>query len=143
MTLHLTLIAFTLIIFSACRSTPSTSGNQDTSHADRSSAIDGLVLKGPISPVQHQGDANVAPLAGAQIIISTAPSGGAGMGAIVARVTSDTTGQFYVKLAAGRYNISPQSFQNSALPRPELPTLINVAANTIVKDTLHYDTGIR
>jgi hypothetical protein len=102
------------------------------------SAIDGLVLQGPIKPVQQIGDPNTAPLAGALItIINNANA------AVVANVVSDTSGKFFVKVTAGTYTCTPQKINNSGLPRPLDPVIVQVPANTTVKDTLHYDTGIR
>jgi len=96
------------------------------------------VLRGPISPVQRIGQINTAPLAGATISISQLNT---------ARkptdVVSDTNGRYYLKVSAGTYTLTPQTFPNSMYPRPQAPVTIVVPANTVVGDTLNYDTGIR
>ena len=129
-----------LFVLGSCRTTPVNSGGgvDTTGNNDGSTtAIDGLVLKGPISPVSRQGDPNVAPLAGATISISEANT---------ARkptdVVSDSAGKFYLKVSAGTYLVTPNPFQNSVYPRPQSPQTVYVAAGTTIKDTLNYDTGI-
>ena len=57
----------TLLSLGSCRSVTSIPGGNDstTNGGSGNSAIAGLVLEGPISPVQRLGEPNEAPLAGA------------------------------------------------------------------------------
>src|ERR1035441_8351056 len=105
-----------LCVISACRNVPSNPGNKDTTTCGDSSlisAVDGLVLKGPISPVQRIGVPNEAPLSGARISFSVPY---AMIAPIV--VTSDSVGQFSVKLSAGTYTVTCEPFPNLTFPRP-------------------------
>jgi len=126
-----------LALFAACRTVPSTDG-QDYAYLSSpvDAAIDGLVLKGPIYPVERPGVINAAPLSGAPVTISS-------NGTVIAHVLSDSSGKFYVKVAEGTYTCTPELYGNSVLPRPEGPVTVQVPAHTVVRDTLHYDTGIR
>ncbi len=134
------LAAAFLLLLGSCRSTPSTSGGTDTTgnNTGLTSAIDGSVLRGPISPVSRPGVPNDAPLAGATISIAQTNAA-----ANPTNVVSDTAGKFYLKVSPGTYMLTPNGFPNSVWPRPQAPVTIQVPANTIVKDTLNYDTGIR
>ena len=139
--LNTIMAASLLFTLGSCRTTPITPGNgTDTTGNNNgtTTAIDGLVLRGPISPVSRQGDPNVAPLAGATISISQANTANK-----PTDVVSDSAGRFYLKVSAGTYVITPNAFQNSIYPRPQGPQTISVAAGTTFKDTLNYDTGIR
>ncbi|MFI5202695.1 MAG: hypothetical protein ACHQNE_09935 [Candidatus Kapaibacterium sp.] len=120
-----------LIVFASCRSVPNNPSNG-------TSAIAGLVLKGPITPDQQQGQINEAPLVGAPVTITNSVNS-----TVVVKVVSDTAGKFFVSVAAGSYILTPGQISNSGLPRPLGPSMIQVPANTTVADTLHYDTGIR
>ncbi|HET6400644.1 MAG TPA: hypothetical protein VFH95_04515 [Candidatus Kapabacteria bacterium] len=120
-----------LILLASCRSVPN-------NPSSGTSAIAGLVLEGPISPVQQQGESNEAPLAGAPIAIANSVNS-----TIVAKVVSDSAGKFFVNVAAGSYILTPGQVSNSGLPRPLQPSMVQVPVNTTISDTLHYDTGIR
>jgi hypothetical protein len=122
-----------LSLFAACRTVPPTGDSKD---ATKDAAIEGLVLKGPIYPVERPGVINAAPLPGAPVTISS-------NSAVIAHVFSDSVGKFYVKVTEGTYTCTPESYGNSVLPRPEGPVTVQVPAHTVVRDTLHYDTGIR
>ena len=128
-----------MFLLLSCRNNSTNSSSTDTTAA-KTAAIDGLVLKGPLSPVQRQGEPNEGPLAGAEITVTNAMTGAF---VIVAKVVSDSNGRFYAKVSPGTYTCTPESFPNAIFPRPEQPSTITVPANTTVKDTLHYDTGIR
>jgi hypothetical protein len=133
-----------LCVISACRNVPSNPGNKDTTVVADStliSAIDGLVLKGPISPVERPGIPNTAPLANAPISISEDNTAQKPIS-----IVSDSVGKFYVHVSPGTYTITPNSFPNmnpAGYPRPGQPATVVVPANTVVNDTLNYDTGIR
>jgi hypothetical protein len=121
-------------MFAACRTQAVNPGAGDST---LTSAIDGLVLKGPISPVSRIGVPNTAPLPGAPITITNSS------GSFSAHVVSDTAGKFYLKVAPGTYLCTPDSIPGQSLPRPSSPVTSVVPANTTVYDTLNYDTGIR
>jgi hypothetical protein len=123
----------------SCRGSSINSNPADTTAA-KTSAIDGLVLRGPLSPVQRQGEPNEGPLAGAQVTITNAMTGAY---TIIAKVVSDSNGRFYAKVNPGTYTCTPEPFANMIFPRPEEPSTVTVSANTSVRDTLRYDTGIR
>lgn len=118
-------------LVAACRNNAVNPGTTDTT------AISGLVLKGPIFPVARIGIPNTAPLAGATIAIANSS------GSFNATVVSDSAGKFYIKVAADTYQLTPQQYSNSGLPRPGASVTSIVPANTTVYDTLNYDTGIR
>ena len=113
----------------------STGAPQDTT---RTSAIAGVVLKWPVSPVSRPGDPNTAPLSHAPVTITNAVNS-----MFIANVVSDTVGKFFVKIAAGSYILTAGEISNSGLPRPPQSQLLQVPASTTVVDTLIYDTGIR
>src|ERR1051325_136880 len=135
MKIRLYLITIGLITVIACRSTPTNSGNKDTTVC----AISGLVLEGPISPLQRPNEPNEAPLTGAEIAFEL----NSGMH-VVGAVRSDSNGRFYAKLpVAGTWTLTPQPLPNmnpSGYPRPGAPSTITVTAGEIANDTLHYDT---
>src|SRR6266540_2798345 len=106
---YLIIIAATFLILS-CRSNSTNSGQSD------SSVIDGLVLQGPISPVQRQGETNEAPLAGAPITIVNTGTYDAPF-----HLTSDANGHFSATVSPGTYAITPNSFPGQQLPRPMDP----------------------
>jgi len=126
-----------VIILSSCRSQSTTPGSTDTATTPIGYGIEGLVLKGPISPVSIPGQPNTAPLAGAKIAITNSSGG------FNTTVISDTSGKFFVKLSPDSYMLTPQPFSNSGWPRPQGSVISVVPANSIVYDTLNYDTGIR
>lgn len=140
------------LLGASCRSVSTNPGNKDTSHVDtthvdtthidttavKTGTIDGLVLKGPISPLQRQGESNEAPLANAPLTIANTGTYDAPL-----HLTSDVNGHFSAMVHPGTYAITPNAFPGQPLPRPMQPSTVTVRANTIVFDTLHYDTGIR
>jgi hypothetical protein len=134
-----------VVLLASCRTSPPTGDGKDSTsvgdttingNGTKDAAIDGIVLKGPIYPVERPGIINVAPLPGAPVTITS-------NGNVIAKVVSDTGGHFYVHVAAGTYTCTPEPYGNSQLPRPEGPSTVVVPAKTVVRDTLHYDTGIR
>ncbi len=130
-----------VLTVASCRKVPTNpnSGNDTTVGPNAlPSAISGLVLEGPISPVARPNETNEAPLAGAPITITNAANS-----TVVAKLTSDTAGKFFVRVNAGSYILTAGEMTNSGFPRPPQAQQIQVPNNTIVNDTLHYDTGIR
>ncbi len=131
-----------ICVLSSCRAVPSNSNNtgNDTTSGPNAlpSAISGLVLEGPISPVSKPNVPNEQPLAGAPVTITNAANS-----TIVATVTSDTAGKLLVRVNAGSYMLTAGEIANGSFPRPPQAQVIQVPNNTTVYDTLHYDTGIR
>ena len=121
-------------MFGACRTQAVNPGGGDST---LTSAIDGFVLKGPISPVSRIGVPNTAPFGGAPITIANSS------GSFNAYVVSDTAGKFYLKVAPDTYLCTPDSIPGQSLLRPGASVTSVVPANTTVYDTLNYDTGIR
>lgn len=136
-----TTFSIILIFAASCRTVPSNPNNGKDSTVGPNalpSAISGLLLEGPISPVSKPNVPNEKPLAGAPITITEAANS-----TIVAKLVSDTAGKFSVNVPVGSYFVTGGEVSNSGLPRPPQPEEISVPANTTVYDTLHYDTGIR
>src|ERR1051326_8493638 len=97
-----------LFMFFFCKCS---SGPNNVNNILATSAIDGLVLKGPISPVERNGVPNTTPLAGAQISITNTTNG-----VVIANVISDTSGKFLVKVSAGTYICTPQQINGNGFP---------------------------
>lgn len=96
--------------------------------------IEGLVLLGPMCPVQQVG--NPCPDVPYQAWIDVRDSGGGQ----VTRVRSDTDGHFKVGLVSGTYVLHPES--GNPLPRAS-DQQVKVAAGTYTSVTISFDTGIR
>ena len=98
--------------------------------------LQGRVTLGPTSPVQQAGGPpDVRPYA-ATIAIET-PDGDA-----VATVTSGSDGAFSVRLRPGSYRLVPRSPAGRPLPRAASQGA-SVAAGSVTKVTIAYDSGIR
>jgi hypothetical protein len=98
--------------------------------------LQGRVTLGPITPVQQAGDPpDVRPYA-ATIAIET-PGGD-----VAATVTSGNDGAFSVRLRPGSYRLVPRSPAGHPLPRAE-PQDVSVAAGSVTKVAIAYDSGIR
>ncbi len=135
------LLSLGIVLFlGSCRTvtTPNNGNDSSTNGGSGTSAIDGVVLKGPIMPVSKPGESNTAPLAGAPITITNATNS-----TVIANVVSDTAGKFFVQVAAGSYILTPNQISGSVFPRPPQAQTVQVPANTTFADTLNYDTGIR
>jgi hypothetical protein len=121
--------------------------------------IKGLVLIGPITPVQREGEPNEAPLAGAQVRVEEIPS----PTAIINRplfVWSGITnaeGRFQVRTPAGRFRVTArqalivvdppegtiQQAANTGWPGSQATVEVTVVAGAFSAVTLHLDSGIR
>ena len=98
----------------------------------------GRVLAGPTCPVARPGQSGCddRPVAGARIDVTTAA------GAPFATLVSDAGGMFSVRLAPGRYVLTPQPVEG--LMGTAQPIEVNVAAGQSTAElTVSYDTGIR
>jgi hypothetical protein len=108
------------------------------SAAEMTSGIRGMVLEGPISPVDRQGIPNTQPLPGAIISVRTADGRRE-----VARVQADGDGQFQVFLRPGVYRVvalPPEP--GSRYPRGTWQ-VVHIVRGESLDLTMTLDTGIR
>jgi hypothetical protein len=123
------LILLAVCGFVACRTVPT-----DDSASVRSLFI-GETRKAPISPIEHEGVDNSAPLPGAPIHIQSS--------ALDTIVVSDASAHFKIFVPPGTYQIIPMELPEK-WPSPPVG-LMNVGVTG--KDTLHisfvYETHIR
>jgi hypothetical protein len=104
------------------------------------SGIAGRVLAGPTCPVQRMPpDPGCAPRPiSARLRIR--PERGSARGRVV---HSGSDGRFRVRLAPGRYLVTPLPQTGSPFPRPGSPRTVVVRAGHFTAVTITYDTGIR
>lgn len=96
--------------------------------------IDGLVLLGPMCPVQQQPDSCPDQPYEAWLDVRD------GTGRQLTRIQSDTSGHFRVGLVPGSYILHPES--GNPLPRAS-DQQVEVAAGAYTSVTVTFDTGIR
>lgn len=103
---------------------------------DPDTGLDIRVLKGPIQPVEREGDPpNEAPVEDALVEVRTAA------GREVARAVTDARGEARVDLAAGTYQIEVLRCPGAmSLPGPEE---VDVPLGSYREVRLDCDTGIR
>ena len=109
----------------------------NSTRANVTSGVAGIVRRGPIAPVAREDVDNTAPMADATIVIDRAEGGRVG------HVVSDQDGLFFVSLAPGLYVFTPQHAAgglDSGAPSPERVT---VSADGVSAVRFEYDTGIR
>jgi hypothetical protein len=99
-------------------------------------AVSGTVTISPIHPVATPDEAQVAPLAGATIVVEDAQD------AVVAQAVSGADGHYTVTLAAGSYRFVPQKYGAAIFPIPPQPAVVIVAGARADVD-FDYDSGIR
>lgn len=99
-----------------------------------SQGIDGVVLRGPICPVETQDDPcdDQPHQAWIQVVD--------GDGRRVTRIRSDEEGRFRVGLVAGRYTLVPESGDPFPVASPQD---VVVMAGSFTEVTVLFDTGIR
>ncbi|HLV79063.1 MAG TPA: DUF4440 domain-containing protein [Chthonomonadaceae bacterium] len=100
--------------------------------------VEGVVLEGPLTPVQRPGVPAERPLANAVVIAQ--PEGG---GREIARVQADGQGRFHLKLAPGSYWLFTQAPPGHIGMSIRKPNRVQVPAGKWVEVTLRLDTGIR
>jgi hypothetical protein len=96
------------------------------------SGLQGVVMRGPISPVCRAGVPCDAP---ARVTLVFSRSG-----AVKARVRTSAKGRFRVALRPGRYAV--RTTERVGM-RPIEPRLVTVPAGRYASVTFHIDTGIR
>lgn len=101
------------------------------------SGIKGIVMIGPISPVEKEGEINEKPYP--EAVIQIMDSKGKKE---VASVKSDQNGRFEIYLAPGTYQLLPKTPDKQPLPVAEPQTVV-VTANKFTEVTIQYDSGIR
>lgn len=105
--------------------------------APSDSGVNGLVLLGPIEPVEQVGDPpNERPYEASLRIAR------AGSDDTVAKVRSGADGRFRVNLAPGDYTIVPEAVGDSLLPYAA-PVDVTVAPHRFTDVTISFDSGIR
>jgi hypothetical protein len=140
------IILVALAILSACHRPTRDLTDDDLRGADSIAVMDsvrsrtgiaGEVFRSPVHPVAENGRIDSSTLAGALILIEDRSRN------VVARVTSDTTGRFFVRLQEGTHYLRPQPFPGAMFPHPPPPLRIYVTEGEIARARLTYDTGIR
>ena len=107
--------------------------------AASSGTIRGIVLQGPICPVeQDPPDPNCADRPYSTSLVLTS----ADQATVIKEFASDTLGKFAVAAAAGEYAIRSAAAAN-VLPYCASDVTISVSAGATVEVTVHCDTGIR
>lgn len=106
------------------------------SDAQPASVLVGRVTKGPLRPVQPEGQLSAAPVAGARIDVATAD------GNPVTRAETDATGAFRISLAPGTYQVTMSSFYGAMFTK-DLPATITIGAGEEKRLDIVLDTGIR
>lgn len=101
------------------------------------SGIKGIVMIGPISPVEKEGEINEKPYPEAVILIMDSKGKKE-----IASVKSDQNGRFEIYLAPDTYQLLPQTPDKQPLPVADPQTVI-VTANKFTEVTINYDSGIR
>ncbi|MGH7582485.1 MAG: hypothetical protein ACREL5_04580, partial [Gemmatimonadales bacterium] len=119
--------AFVGFLIIACSGNQPTTGSGDT-------GLEGIVRRGPIMPVCHEGEPCDAPFS-ASFEVRTGQH-------VIARFQSDSTGHFSLKLAAGMYQIVPAPGAPLLGPTQQLHD-VTVGADGITHVELVFDTGIR
>jgi hypothetical protein len=99
--------------------------------------IDGLVVEGPMCPVERAGSpCPDRPLAAPSGI--TPVEGGSGI-----KVESDDQGRFHVAVPPGQYDVQPLPVDGKHWPAPGPLQQVTVEEGQFVQVTVTYDTGIR
>lgn len=109
----------------------------NSSRANVTSGVAGIVRRGPIAPVEREGVDNTAPMADATIVIDRAEGGRVG------HVVSDRDGLFFVSLAPGVYVFTPQHAAGGLDSGAPAPERVTVSAGGVSEVRFEYDTGIR
>ncbi len=109
----------------------------NSSRANVTSGVAGIVRRGPIAPVEREGVDNTAPMADATIVIDRAEGGRVG------HVVSDQDGLFFVSLAPGVYVFTPQHAAGGIGSGAPAPERVTVSAGGVSEVRFEYDTGIR
>lgn len=97
--------------------------------------ITGEVRKSPLTKGLPEGQQDYAPLPGAPIRVENVDE------VVVARVTSDANGKFFVALPPGMHFVIPEPFE-AIYPAPPVSQSIMVPEKGTASVVFSYDTGI-
>jgi hypothetical protein len=128
-------LATTLLILASAACTPGPNHGAGSSGRLTTGVI-GRVLAGPTCPVERAGQsACIRPVEGATIVALDSARHETG------RVTSDSTGAYFLPLPPGTYEIVPQAVAGLLGVAPA--STVTVTTGPPVQLDLRYDTGIR
>ena len=99
--------------------------------------LSGIVLQGPMCPVEREGQPCPDKPYAAELVVQDAA------GKEVARLQAGTDGRFAVALAPGTYVLVPEPPYCPPVPRPPEPLTLSLTAGQTVAVTVTYDSGIR
>jgi hypothetical protein len=111
---------------------------QPTPPPGLTSGVRGVVVEGPIVPVERPGVPDSRPVPGA--IVSVQPAGG---GAEITRQTADAVGMFQIALPPGSYRLVPLPPDPGQIFPRGIPQDVVVGPGQVLDLTLTMDTGIR
>lgn len=103
--------------------------------SDLSTGLEGAVFKGPINPVEIEGQVNDAPFAAVFHVYNLKDS-------FIKSFSSDENGNFKVLLEPGDYNIRPNDEAPIIHPEQQVKT-VHVDPGSMTEEDLYFDTGIR
>ena len=118
-----TFIVILFLAFSGCEKDELTTG------------LEGIVFKGPINPVEIEGQINDAPFAALFNVYDKKDK-------FIKSFSSDDNGEFSVMLEPGDYKISPDDSAPIMNPEYQVKT-VQIGTDSMTKEDLYFDTGIR
>ena len=99
------------------------------------SGLEGVVYRGPISPVVMEGQINDAPFSALFHVYNKS-------GIVVKSFNSNENGEFSIQLSAGTYIVIPD--ESAPIIRPEFQIKeITLLSGEILSNDFYFDTGIR
>ena len=107
----------------------------NTAPADRDAELEISVVRGPINPVQHEGEPNPVPVAQARVKVRRLPDGA------VRTVETDENGTFLLSVVSGDYTIEIERCPSGTMFSK--PLQLTVAPGARAPATIICDTGIR
>ena len=116
-------IIFMLIVVSGCEKNEITTG------------LEGTVFKGPINPVEIEGQVNDAPFAAEFHVYDSKEK-------FVKSFFSDENGSYSVMLEPGDFKIIPDQTAPVIMPEHQVKE-ITIDGGNVKKQDLYFDTGIR
>ena len=102
---------------------------------DLSTGLEGAVFKGPINPVEIEGQVNDAPFAATFHVYSLKD-------VYIKSFSSDENGNFKVMLEPGDYKIRPDDEAPIIHPEQQVKT-VSINSGSMTEEDLYFDTGIR
>ncbi len=109
--------------------------------------ISGLVLIGPLAPVEIEGQPNEGPLAGAHVVIEQVPAevenGIAPAHVFRWQGVTNAEGRFKVRTPVGKFRVVARRVIQTTLDGSSATETVSVEAGAVSAVTLHIDSGIR